>query len=250
MEFLKSGQNVLIIWNNSEQNDISNIVNEVKSAVVEGNVCLENSSMISESSRPKSSFDVVLSNLVAPYSVVHSDSLLAVVIKILKPSGRLILKDKTDVSSVLKFSGFLNITKSSDNLYTAEKPQFEVGSKASLNLGSKPAIWKLEDTVEEVWAGTNDDDIIDADQLLDEDDLKKPDKQSLRVCATTGKRKACADCSCGLVEELRGETKETPKSSCGSCYLGDAFRCATCPYLGMPAFKPGEQVKLDLKSDI
>lgn len=50
----------------------------------------------------------------------------------------------------------------------------------SLNLGSKPAVWKLEDTVEEVWAGTNDDDIIDADQLLDEDDLKKPDKQSLR----------------------------------------------------------------------
>lgn len=248
MDYIKSGANVLIIWNNNEPTELSNLVNQIQS-IANTSVVLENSNMIAEDSRSLSSFDIILSNWLPPHNVVHDDKLLPLIIKLLKPSGKLLMNDVNDINSTLKLNGFINIVKI-NNQYIAEKPNFEVGSKTSLKLNNKKGVWKIDDTVEEAWSGKNDDEIIDSDILLDEDDLKRPDQQSLRVCATTGKRKACADCSCGLAEELRGETKETPKSSCGSCYLGDAFRCATCPYLGMPAFKPGEKVVLDLKSDI
>ncbi|CAH0564885.1 unnamed protein product [Brassicogethes aeneus] len=166
-------------------------------------------------------------------------------LEILTPEGKLLLKNVANTSEVeflLKTNGFTQVTTDNDDI-TSQKPKYSLGSSASLNLKkTAPKTWKLNDVDD------NDDETIDPDNLLDDEDLKKPDFSSLRVCGTTGQRKACKDCSCGLAEELSSETKkdnaDLPKSSCGSCYLGDAFRCASCPYLGMPAFKPGEKIQL------
>ena len=64
-------------------------------------------------------------------------------------------------------------------------------------------------------------------RLLQDTDVVKGETEGMNG---RPKRKACKDCSCGLAEDLAGGKAITTKSvnsSCGSCYLGDAFRCAS-----------------------
>ena len=102
-----------------------------------------------------------------------------------------------------------------------------------------------------------DDELIDESALLTELDVNAtPVKYD--DCDVGAGKKACKNCTCGRAEAEAAEeattaaSEETFVSACGNCALGDAFRCAGCPYLGQPAFKdrPGTKVELDLGDDL
>ena len=98
------------------------------------------------------------------------------------------------------------------------------------------------------------DDLIDEDNLLTDASLEPPPAMSAAATKDDcSGRKACDNCTCGRADEEK-KTDQPPtiqKSSCGKCHLGDAFRCASCPYLGKPAFKPGEEhLVLNLTDDL
>jgi hypothetical protein len=139
----------------------------------------------------------------------------------------------------LKFAGFVNVKNENGRINAEKKTWKKVdiginGSTSSTNNDVK----KLE-TVPE-------------DELIDPyDTYQKFAKEG--DCMT--RAKPCKNCTCGRAdtESKNEEGKsniEFKASNCGKCYLGDAFRCAGCPYRGMPAFKPGDKVEFNINDNI
>jgi len=147
---------------------------------------------------------------------------------------------------------------------------------------SKTAIWTLT-------SSTPSPGTIDAAALLTPADRVRPIPTCEPPTAADGsvirRKRACKGCTCGLAELDAEEAANSPvvvldthadseggavremstsdleklkvaaqnagkaTSSCGSCFLGDAFRCAGCPYLGLPAFEPGQKVVIEVGMD-
>ncbi|KAI0687211.1 cytokine-induced anti-apoptosis inhibitor 1, Fe-S biogenesis-domain-containing protein [Cytidiella melzeri] len=194
----------------------------------------------------------------------------------------------SDIASRLTSSGFTVLTTmSTDGDIIAQKPAQHSAAVAApaaavplrrrvdpARQASKKALWTLSSPSTPP---------IDPESLLTDADRQRP----VPTCEPAVKgiprrKKACKNCTCGLAEleaeelaqskvvlldgaesgqavEVEQSEKErliaaaaaAPKatSSCGNCYLGDAFRCSGCPYRGLPAFKPGEKIELDFGMD-
>uniref|UniRef100_A0A1D1ZI56 Anamorsin homolog n=1 Tax=Anthurium amnicola TaxID=1678845 RepID=A0A1D1ZI56_9ARAE len=186
------------------------------------------------------------------------------IVRILKPGGTIIVqtslaatdhrdKPSSALERKLLLSEFLELqVVDMKSLLQLEGEQFLTmkARKSSWVLGSSFSLKKTLKTLPKVEID-GESDLIDEDSLLTEDDLKKPELP-VGDCEVGSTRKACKNCTCGRAEAeqkvlklgLTAEQLDNPQSACGNCGLGDAFRCSTCPYRGLPRFKLGEKVSL------
>lgn len=219
-----------------------------------------NSKLLQKGSLPESTFSVAFS--FAEETGAHDAQLLAELYSSLAPSGTLTIVEKghEDTAALEKrmvLAGFVGckkaISPNRDTMVEAQKPSWQSGSSAPLKVRPAQAVnggagkaegkkaWSLD-------VDTGDEELVDDDELLTEEDLQRP--APAEDCGVAITKKACKDCTCGRAEgliekvDLTPEMLANPQSGCGSCGLGDAFRCQTCPYRGLPSFEKGKKIEL------
>ena len=141
----------------------------------------------------------------------------------------------SELTSKLTMCGFTQIQNLAGQT-RATKPSFKVGGTSIRDKKAKQA-------ESNPWGN-----LTEQPKMINEDELMKDETLGAvteKFCGTDDRimpGKPCENCTCGRKELVESETGvkklETGQveSSCGKCYLGDAFRCASCPFLGKPAF--------------
>ncbi|KIY96140.1 hypothetical protein MNEG_11822 [Monoraphidium neglectum] len=205
-----------------------------------------------------------------------SPSFLGGVAKLLQPGARATVQlggvaQQDEAKSALVLSGFIDCQAAGDSAVTASVPSWGVGAKSALRkpntaeaapaaAPSAPAAAAAPAPASGAWKlalddGEDDEELVDEEELLTEEDKQRPAPAISADDCEVGKagRKACKDCTCGRAEaeaagikvQLTQEMLQNPGAgSCGNCSLGDAFRCAGCPYRGLPSFQPGKPLTL------
>eukprot|EP01095_Lingulamoeba_sp_RSL-Kostka_P002074 TRINITY_DN1291_c7_g1_i1.p1 TRINITY_DN1291_c7_g1~~TRINITY_DN1291_c7_g1_i1.p1 ORF type:complete len:287 (-),score=92.39 TRINITY_DN1291_c7_g1_i1:366-1226(-) len=270
VESIKSDNVNSMVINNVNLDDLLGEINNVKDKKFSTVISVGNSDV-----HKNSEFLKVINQ------VLSADGKLVVKEPINQNENQEQIRTQDEIKNNFIFSGFQyeDVSETSEYGYniakfTFKKPNWEVGAASKLKKKKKPSnnsfspvvIDLNDDTIEvlkkpepnfneaTVWTinpDDDDDELEDEDALLEESDLINPKFNSNNIndddCERApGKNSACKNCTCGRANFTPKQLEETPKSNCGNCYLGDAFRCSTCPHLGKPAFKPGEIVKLDL----
>jgi hypothetical protein len=226
--------------------------NSVVSTLDKAGLSLSQAQVCAQAPSDGSKYSTAVLFLDAPQS-----ALLGATARALSPSGTLMVyADQQHHEQILRdlvLNGYVECS-SSDTLVSARMPSYEVGSKSSIQMKSRATPTTAAAGASTTWSLPADDEeeeLVDDELLLTEADKQLPAKAAADDCEVGASgRKACKNCSCGRAEaegkpvKLTQDMLDNPVSSCGNCSLGDAFRCAGCPYRGLPAFEAGKKIQL------
>ena len=207
-------------------------------------------------------------NTITFFDVVPDDDILGEVYRVLTPAGEMCIDMRASnneigasMTQTLSMYGFQPLRESSPYNLSYSKPQ--AIQSISININTSASNTKVNPSTG-VWQVNADDlaesDLVDEEDLLNDGMVIEAPQGCGPVDTKTGKKRACKNCSCGLLQmeqeaaaegkELDENTMDRSKSGCGNCSKGDAFRCDVCPFLGKPAFEPGqERVILSMGDD-
>ncbi|KZZ98870.1 Anamorsin [Moelleriella libera RCEF 2490] len=204
-----------------------------------------------------------------------SRSIFATLVPAMKTGGRLEFQDGTSESKEAILAG---LVAKNGGFEKQEEEEVVIPLRLGKKKGTQPQPQPISQSQQQPpklvdlndFGAGDDDELIDEDALLGEEDLKRR-PQAPTNCQPQKRRRPCKDCTCGLAAQFEAEEKQrraqadvgleaikldssdlneldfTVKGktgSCNNCSLGDAFRCSTCPFIGLPAFKPGEEVRI------